>query len=44
MSRLSTLLAWATDPTSGWDARLWRMWALYTALAYTIVCSLGTIY
>jgi hypothetical protein len=25
------------DPASGWDARLWRSWALYTALAYTVI-------
>jgi hypothetical protein len=37
VSRLSKLAASATDPDSGWDARLWRLWALYTALAYTII-------
>jgi hypothetical protein len=26
-----------TDPATGWDARLWRLWALYTALAYTLI-------
>jgi hypothetical protein len=25
------------DPAGGWDARLWRRWALYTALAHTII-------
>ncbi len=39
-SRLSTLMAWATDPASGWDARLWRSWALYTALAYTVILAI----
>jgi hypothetical protein len=41
MSRLSNLVASATDPASGWDARLWWLWALYTALAYTVI--LGVI-
>jgi hypothetical protein len=35
--RISTLLASAQDPASGWDARLWRLWAFYTALAYTLI-------
>lgn len=26
-----------TDPATGWDARLWRLWALYSALAYTVI-------
>jgi hypothetical protein len=37
MGRLSNLLTSATDPASGWDARLWRLWAFYTALAYTLI-------
>jgi hypothetical protein len=41
MSRLSELVASATDPATGWDARLWRLWALYTAVAYTLI--LGVI-
>ncbi len=40
-SRLSKLVASATDPATGWDAHLWRLWALYTAVAYTII--LGVI-
>ena len=34
------LAAWATDPASGWDARLWRSWALSTALAYTVILAI----
>ncbi|MGZ4267880.1 MAG: hypothetical protein ACXVFN_07035 [Solirubrobacteraceae bacterium] len=34
---LSRLVASAKDPAAGWDARLWRRWALYTALGYTVV-------
>jgi hypothetical protein len=26
-----------TDPASGWDAHLWRLWAAYSALAYTVI-------
>ena len=37
MSRLSELVASATDPATGWDARLWRLWALYTAVSYTLI-------
>jgi hypothetical protein len=37
MSRVPKLVARVTDPASGWDARLWRRWALYSALAYTII-------
>jgi hypothetical protein len=37
MSRLSQLVTSTTDPASGWDARLWRLWAFYTALAYTVI-------
>ncbi len=37
MNRLSKLLASATDPGSGWDARLWRLWTFYSALAYTVI-------
>ena len=37
MSRLSELVASATDPASGWDGRLWRLWALSTAVAYTLI-------
>ncbi|HSD77480.1 MAG TPA: hypothetical protein VLA98_08735 [Solirubrobacteraceae bacterium] len=37
MSRRSKLAAWATDPATGWDPRLWRRWALYSALAYTVI-------
>jgi hypothetical protein len=33
----------ATDPASGWDARLWRLWAFYTALAYTIILGIVLI-
>jgi hypothetical protein len=40
-SRLSKLVASATDPATGWNAHLWRLWALYTAVAYTII--LGVI-
>jgi hypothetical protein len=40
MSRLSKLVASATDPASGWDARLWRLWAIYTALAYTVILAI----
>lgn len=36
-SRWSKLASWMTDPASGWDAGLWRSWALYTALAYTVI-------
>ncbi len=36
-SRRARLTSWATDRASGWDARLWRSWALYTALAYTVI-------
>jgi hypothetical protein len=37
MGRLSELMASASDPASGWDARLWRRWALSTAAAYTLI-------
>ena len=37
MSRFSERVALATDPAAGWDARLWRLWALYTAVAYTLI-------
>ena len=37
MNRLSKLVAFATNPASGWDARLWRLWTLYSALAYTVI-------
>ncbi len=37
MSRLSRLVASVSDPGSGWDARLWRRWALNSALAYTLI-------
>ncbi len=33
-------LSWATDPASGWDARLWRSWAVSTALAYTVILAI----
>lgn len=33
-------MASLTDPAAGWDARLWRLWALYTALAYTIILAI----
>ncbi len=36
-SRWAKLASWATDPASGWDARLWRAWAVLTALAYTVI-------
>ena len=26
-----------TDPAAGWDARLWGLWALYCAVAYTVI-------
>lgn len=29
-----------TDPATGWDARLWRSWALSTALAYTVILAI----
>ncbi len=41
MSRLANAISSATDPASGWDARLWRLWALYTALAYTIILAIA---
>lgn len=41
MSRLSNAISSTTDPASGWDARLWRLWALYTALAYTIILAIA---
>ncbi|MGZ4521703.1 MAG: hypothetical protein ACXVXW_15015 [Mycobacteriaceae bacterium] len=34
------MASWATDPASGWDARLWRSWALHTALAYTVILAI----
>jgi hypothetical protein len=37
MSGLSKVVASATDPASGWDARLWGRWALSTAVAYTLI-------
>ncbi len=37
MNGLSRLVASATNPASGWDARLWRLWVLYSALAYTVI-------
>ncbi|MGE5199522.1 MAG: hypothetical protein ACM3H9_07760 [Rhodospirillaceae bacterium] len=37
MSRVRKLVAAAMDPASGWDARLWRRWGLYSALAYTVI-------
>ena len=40
MSRLSKLAASVTDPASGWDARQWRLWALYSALAYTVILAI----
>lgn len=40
MSRLWKLAAWATDPASGWDARLWRLWAFYCALGYTLILAI----
>jgi len=43
MSRLSDLVAPATDPASGWDTRLWRQWALSTALAYTVIMGLTSL-
>ncbi len=39
-SRWARLASWATDPESGWDARLWRSWALLTALAYTVILAI----
>ncbi len=39
-SRWRMLVVWATDPASGWDARLWRSWAFYTALAYTVILAI----
>jgi hypothetical protein len=33
-------VASVTDPAAGWDPRLWRLWALYTALAYTIILAI----
>lgn len=36
-TRRAKMAGWVTDPASGWDARLWRLWALYTALAYTVI-------
>lgn len=40
MSRIAKLAAAATDPSSGWDARLWRRWALFSALAYTVILAI----
>jgi hypothetical protein len=40
MSHLSKLVASVTDPASGWDARLWRRWAIYSALAYTVILAI----
>jgi hypothetical protein len=37
MNRFSKLVASTTDPAAGWDAHLWRLWALYTAVAYTVI-------
>jgi hypothetical protein len=37
MNRVAKLVASITDPITGWDARLWWRWALYSALAYTVV-------
>ncbi len=34
---LRRVVASATDPEAGWDRRLWGLWALYTALGYTVV-------
>ncbi len=28
------------DPATGWDARLWVSWALYTALGYTVILAI----
>jgi hypothetical protein len=36
-TRWAKLTSWITDPARGWDTRLWCWWALYTALAYTII-------
>lgn len=41
-SRRVKVTSWLTDPAGGWDTRLWCSWALYTALAYTII--LGVIW
>lgn len=38
--RWGMLASWVTDPASGWDARLWASWALYTALAYTVILAI----
>ncbi len=35
--KLSRAVVAATDPAAGWDRRLWGLWALYTALGYTVV-------
>lgn len=37
MNPRAKLIASMTDPASGWDARLWRRWALYSVLAYTLI-------
>lgn len=37
MRRICGFPAWLRDPDAGWDARLWRRWALFTALAYAII-------
>ena len=37
MSGVSRFVAGMKDPDAGWDARLWRLWALYTALGYTVI-------
>jgi hypothetical protein len=30
-------MASVTDPAGRWDARLWRLWVPYSALAYTVI-------
>lgn len=37
MTRAGELRASLTDPAAGWDARLWRTWIAYNALAYTLI-------
>ena len=29
-----------TDPAKGWDARLWALWAFYSAVAYTTILAI----
>ncbi|HEU4613299.1 MAG TPA: hypothetical protein VFS15_14510 [Kofleriaceae bacterium] len=41
--RLARLRASLKDPDAGWDARLWRGWALASALAYTVILAVVVV-